>query len=185
MTSFNHYALGAVADWLHRFVGGLAPAVPGYRHITIRPRPGGGLTLARVRHRTPYGQVACSWQIDSEAITVQVEIPANTWATVELPGTADPAFQVGSGHYEWTYPYRSIKPDHPTLSLDSLLGELVEDDDLYTQIIKILAQHNPELADQLRSQSDMTLRQAAALNPNSDELLARLEAALLGSETHQ
>ncbi len=44
MTSFNHYALGAVADWLHRTVGGLAPAQPGYRQIAVRPRPGGGLT---------------------------------------------------------------------------------------------------------------------------------------------
>ncbi|MBA2277932.1 MAG: family 78 glycoside hydrolase catalytic domain, partial [Chloroflexia bacterium] len=55
MTSFNHYALGAVADWLHRVVGGLAPAAPGYRRLEIRPRIGGSLTSARARHRTPYG----------------------------------------------------------------------------------------------------------------------------------
>lgn len=40
MTSFNHYALGAVADWMHRTVAGLAPTAPGYRQISIRPRPG-------------------------------------------------------------------------------------------------------------------------------------------------
>ena len=41
MTSFNHYALGAVADWLHRRVAGLAPAAPGYRvaHRRIPCRP--------------------------------------------------------------------------------------------------------------------------------------------------
>ena len=44
MTSFNHYALGSVADFLHRVVAGLAPAAPGYRHLLVRPRPGGGLT---------------------------------------------------------------------------------------------------------------------------------------------
>ena len=55
MTSFNHYALGAVADWLHRTVAGLAPAAPGYRRLAIAPHPGGGLTHARARHRTPYG----------------------------------------------------------------------------------------------------------------------------------
>ena len=55
MTSFNHYALGAVADWLHRTVAGLAPAAPGYRRLLVRPRPGGGLTHARARHDTPYG----------------------------------------------------------------------------------------------------------------------------------
>ena len=42
MTSFNHYALGAVADWLHRVVGGLAPAAPGYREILFRRAPAAG-----------------------------------------------------------------------------------------------------------------------------------------------
>ena len=49
MTSFNHYALGAIADFLHRVVAGLAPAEPGYRKLLVRPRPGGGLTHAE-RH---------------------------------------------------------------------------------------------------------------------------------------
>ena len=39
MTSFNHYALGAVADWMHRTVAGLAPLEPGYRRILFRPSP--------------------------------------------------------------------------------------------------------------------------------------------------
>ena len=47
MTSFNHYALGAVADWLHRRVAGLAPAAPGYRGILVRPLPGRALTPRR------------------------------------------------------------------------------------------------------------------------------------------
>ena len=55
MTSFNHYALGAVADWLHGTVAGLAPAEPGYRRLRVEPRPGGGLTHANARLRTPYG----------------------------------------------------------------------------------------------------------------------------------
>ena len=50
MTSFNHYAFGAVADWLHRTVAGLAPAEPGYRRLEIRPLPGGSFTHARARH---------------------------------------------------------------------------------------------------------------------------------------
>ena len=46
MTSFNHYALGAVADWMHRTIGGIAPAEPGYAKVLVAPRPGGGLTWA-------------------------------------------------------------------------------------------------------------------------------------------
>ena len=45
MTSFNHYALGAVADWMHRTIGGVRLAAPGCRRVRIAPRPGGGITL--------------------------------------------------------------------------------------------------------------------------------------------
>ena len=47
MTSFNHYALGAVADWMHRTIGGIAPLEPGYARVLVAPQPGGGLTWAR------------------------------------------------------------------------------------------------------------------------------------------
>ncbi len=61
MTSFNHFALGAVADWIHRTVGGLAPLDAGYRRILFAPRPGGGLTHASTEHETPYGRAAIRW----------------------------------------------------------------------------------------------------------------------------
>ena len=117
MTSFNHYALGAVADWLHRTVAGLAPAAPGYRRIMIRPTPGpagpGGvraLTRARACHRTPYGLAECSWRIEDGSMTVEVEIPPNTSAEVYLPGrSGDPRsggpLLVGSGRHRWSYTY--------------------------------------------------------------------------------
>ena len=65
MTSFNHYAFGAVADWLHRTVAGLAPAAPGYRRLRIAPRPGPGLTSAAATHETPYGTAAVSWTLST------------------------------------------------------------------------------------------------------------------------
>jgi alpha-L-rhamnosidase len=101
MTSFNHYALGAVGDWLHRAVGGLAPAEPGYRRIAIAPRPGGGLSWARSRHRTPYGVAECAWRIDGAKLIVHATVPPNTTATVTLPGAVEP-FEAGSGVHEWT-----------------------------------------------------------------------------------
>jgi hypothetical protein len=63
MTSFNHYALGAVADWMHRIVAGLAPAEPGYRRLRIAPRPGGRLTSAAATHETPYGTAEVAWTL--------------------------------------------------------------------------------------------------------------------------
>ena len=69
MTSFNHYALGAVADWMHRVVGGLAPAAPGYQRVRIAPQPGGGLTWAKTSLRTPHGEVRVGWQIVDGELT--------------------------------------------------------------------------------------------------------------------
>jgi alpha-L-rhamnosidase len=65
MTSYNHDAFGAVADWLHRTVGGLAPAEPGSRRIAFCPRPGGGWSSAQVRRQTPYGMAECAWKIEA------------------------------------------------------------------------------------------------------------------------
>ena len=76
MTSFNHYAFGAVADWMHRVIGGLAPASPGYRQLRIEPRPGGGLTWARTSHVTPYGLAEVSWRREHGTMTVDVTVPA-------------------------------------------------------------------------------------------------------------
>ncbi|TNB72977.1 alpha-L-rhamnosidase [Arthrobacter sp. BB-1] len=100
MTSFNHYALGAVADWMHRVVAGLAPLEPGYRKILVRPEPGGGLTWASARHETPYGMASVEWRnADGGGLTVVVEVPTGTTARIELPGQ-EPK-EVGSGRHEF------------------------------------------------------------------------------------
>jgi alpha-L-rhamnosidase len=101
MNSFNHYALGAVADWMHRTIGGLAPAEPGYRKLEIRPVPGGGLTHASARHRTPYGVAAVSWRLAGGVLEVEATVPPNTTARVLLPDGREP-FEVGSGTHRWT-----------------------------------------------------------------------------------
>jgi alpha-L-rhamnosidase len=87
MTSFNHYALGAVADWMHRVVAGLAPAAPGYREILFRPRPGGGLTRASASHETPYGLASIEWQLAAgDELRVRVAVPTGATATLDLEG---------------------------------------------------------------------------------------------------
>jgi alpha-L-rhamnosidase len=101
MTSFNHYALGAVGDWLHRVVGGIAPEEFGYKRIAIAPRAGGGLTSAESRLRTPYGIARCSWRLEGDRMLVRATIPPNARATVRLNGSAE-ALDVGSGEYEWS-----------------------------------------------------------------------------------
>jgi alpha-L-rhamnosidase len=89
MNSFNHYAYGAVGDWMYRVMAGIEidEAAPGYRHILIQPRPGGKTTKVSARHDTPYGPVASAWTLDGEKFQLTVRIPPNTRATVRLPRT--------------------------------------------------------------------------------------------------
>src|SRR5208337_1039195 len=87
MNSFNHYAYGAIGDWMYRVIAGIDidPLQPGYKHILIQPRPGGGLTFVKASVHSMYGQVASAWEIKDGTFTLRVEIPANTTATVRLP----------------------------------------------------------------------------------------------------
>jgi alpha-L-rhamnosidase len=100
MTSFNHYAFGAVADWLHRTVAGLAPAAPGYRELLVRPAVAGNLTAASARHRTPYGDAEVSWERSEGRIRLHVVVPVGTTATVHVPGRSEPV-RVGHGTHTW------------------------------------------------------------------------------------
>ena len=88
MNSFNHYAYGAVGDWMYRVMAGLEidEAAPGYKHILVQPQPGGGFTRVRVSHQTPYGRAGSAWEIKDSEFFLAVEIPPNTRATVRLPG---------------------------------------------------------------------------------------------------
>ncbi len=99
MTSFNHYALGAVADWLHKVVAGIDALEPGYSRIRIAPQPGGGLTSAKASLRTPHGVVSSAWQLEGSELTVEVTVPDGTTAEVSLPGR--PAETVTEGEHRF------------------------------------------------------------------------------------
>lgn len=87
MNSFNHYAYGAIGEWLYRVVAGIEtdPAEPGYKHMLIQPQPGGGLTHVRATLASPYGLVASAWALTEQGFRLQVTVPPNAYATVRLP----------------------------------------------------------------------------------------------------
>jgi alpha-L-rhamnosidase len=97
MTSFNHYALGAVADWMHRVIGGLAPAEPGYAKVLVAPQPGGGITSARTSLVTPAGPVSVDWRVVDDVLRVDLEVPEGVEAVVRLPGAPEET-RVGGRH---------------------------------------------------------------------------------------
>lgn len=119
MNSFNHWAFGAVGEWMWRVIAGLNPdaAAPGYAHFVVRPQPGGGLTSATSEYNSIRGPIRIRWNIAAKVFTLQVSVPVNSSATVWVPGadaksdvaglapqaggTGATAFRVGSGNYEF------------------------------------------------------------------------------------
>ncbi|WP_443027342.1 alpha-L-rhamnosidase-related protein [Sphingomonas sp. LR61] len=102
MTSFNHYALGAVADWMHRVVGGLSALEPGYASVLIAPQPGGGLTWASTSLDSVHGHIAVRWELVDGELLVRAQVPEGVTAVVRLPGAAEQ--RLGAGSHELRAP---------------------------------------------------------------------------------
>lgn len=130
MNSFNHYAYGAIGDWIYRTVTGLKEISPGYKEFMIAPKPGGKLTQASAELNTVYGLAKSSWSIEDGILKLDVIVPANTYASVILPQAAskkitersidvnkvkvikdiatvgsDVTLTLGSGTYHFEYPF--------------------------------------------------------------------------------
>jgi hypothetical protein len=131
MNSFNHWALGAVGEWMWRHLVGLNPdeSRPGWKHFTVAPRPGGGVTAARGEYKSVRGTIVSDWRLERGTFHLDVTVPVNATATVRLPardagsvtvdgkpaagaagikslGVKDgrAAFAVGSGRYRFAAP---------------------------------------------------------------------------------
>lgn len=132
MNSFNHYAYGAIGEWLYHYVAGMDidPENPGYKHILLAPHPGGGLTNANAEFLSLYGSVKSAWKMEGNDFVYEVTVPANTTATVTLPGAKSEqltvnaqqltasvkeslkqsikgvSINIGSGSYTFRYPVK-------------------------------------------------------------------------------
>lgn len=86
MNSLNHYAYGAIGQWMYERIAGIAPLAPGYKKIRIAPVPNTEyLTSASASVNTPYGKASSSWKIENETFTLDVVIPPNTTAEITVP----------------------------------------------------------------------------------------------------
>ncbi|MET3980503.1 alpha-L-rhamnosidase [Mucilaginibacter sp. UYP25] len=87
MNSYNHYAYGAIGDWMYRVIAGIDTKTdgPGYKHIIIKPTLGGALSYANADYETNYGMVRSHWKISAGKLYLDIEIPANATATIQIP----------------------------------------------------------------------------------------------------
>ena len=89
MNSFNHYAFGAVDEWMWRNIVGINPDEqhPGFKHFVVHPELSGDLTWARGSYNSIRGPIRSSWKLDGKKFSLHISVPPNTSATVYLPAT--------------------------------------------------------------------------------------------------
>ena len=85
MNSLNHYAYGAIGEWMYERIAGIAPLEAGYKTIGIAPQVRQPLTSASASLNSPYGKVSSSWKINGDEFELNVIIPPNTTAKVVIP----------------------------------------------------------------------------------------------------
>ena len=97
MNSFNHYSYGAIGDWMYRVIAGIDTYddAPGYKHIKIMPHLGGNLSYANADLQTGYGMVRSHWKLEKLSLILDVEVPANTTATLYIPATENEIIKEG------------------------------------------------------------------------------------------
>ena len=93
--SQNHFMLGHIEEWFYAGLGGLRPLAPGWRRFTVRPEVVGDLGHVRATHRTPYGEAVSEWTRDGDALSLAVEVPVGTTATVWVPAASAAAVTEG------------------------------------------------------------------------------------------
>ncbi|MFB7892884.1 family 78 glycoside hydrolase catalytic domain [Microbacterium sp. NPDC056044] len=142
MTSLNHYALGSIAEWMHRVIGGLEAVEPGYRRMRIAPLPGAGLTSARLVHDTVLGRVDVAWHIEHGEATVAITVPTGASAEVLLPAHPDGArTEVAAGAHSWTYPVAAESRGEYTF--ETPLQTLAEDRAAWRTLTRVFKKHLP------------------------------------------
>ncbi len=97
MNSFNHYAYGAVGDWMYQNIGAIRALEPGYKKIQVKPTVGGGLTHGRGHYDSVYGAIDTDWTTHGDDLTLSVDVPVNTTADIVVPAANQYAVTEG-GH---------------------------------------------------------------------------------------
>ena len=101
-SSLNHIMFGDVSNWFFQWIAGIGldPNTSAFKHILIRPQPVGDLTWAKATVNSPYGMISSSWKKNAKGFHLDVTVPANTTATVTLPGSGEKK-EIGSGTYSF------------------------------------------------------------------------------------
>ncbi|MEZ4590061.1 MAG: alpha-L-rhamnosidase C-terminal domain-containing protein [Chloroflexota bacterium] len=146
--------------------------------MNICPRPGGGLTHAKIRHHTPYGAVESAWKIEDGRFDLNVLIPPNTTAFISLPGDNPDPIEVGSGSWHWSVPYHD--PDaQGCFTVDNLIGDITYDPSARAALMGVLQQVEAPgfLMGMLLSERNLPLREALLMLSNHEDAIQLMDKA--------
>ena len=181
MTSFNHYAFGAVADWMHRVVAGLAPAAPGYGAANRPPAAARGLTAASARaahavRATP----SSSWRLEDGQLRLTVDVPVGATAMWCCPPASIAGRRPRHPCVPEPFEVEAQRPDrhgrHAARRTSSTTA------DAMAVLTGVITKHIPEAAEHmsgaLRGQEQLTPRQISGMLPRPDGVLDRSRARI-------
>ncbi|SDN77740.1 alpha-L-rhamnosidase [Actinomyces ruminicola] len=187
MTSFNHYALGAVTQWLITDLAGLDVVGGGGRALRVAPQVGNGFTSASAVRRLPLGTARVVWELDGEALHVRVQVPVGASAELVLPGAAPE--MLGHGLHE-----RTVTVPQTRNGADAIrtVRDLIDDESAWGRVVEaVRGKHGAYMADPaatltnfLKHELDSTVRVvpgAATMYsfiPGMEEARAALEAVI-------
>jgi len=94
MNSYNHYAYGAVADWVYRYAAGVdaTPLDAGFHTVYLHPVFNRNLGSLDLRFQSPYGEIHSSWTVEDDKAHWTVTIPANATAWLRMTDAAAPRY---------------------------------------------------------------------------------------------
>ncbi len=102
MSSMNHYAYGAIIEWIYRYACGFREGTPGWRHAVLQPMPNAQLGRAWTRYDSASGSWECGWEIQDDEIVYRITVPFNCTAELRLSGQEPKTLTAGS--YEYRLP---------------------------------------------------------------------------------
>ncbi len=103
MNSFAHYAYGAVAGWMYKTIGGISPVTPGYGTIRIAPQYDPRLNWAVTTYNSVRGPIRTSWKRTGAKVVLTVQVPPNTRAAIEVPGSNGTVERHNVGSGTWIF----------------------------------------------------------------------------------
>jgi alpha-L-rhamnosidase len=123
MNSFNHYAYGAIGQWMYERIAGISPLEPGYKKILIAPVPGGPLEHAKAEFNSIYGKISSGWKKVNNGLELDVTIPPNTTAKVVIPISEGLSLKLNGGAIANSLEVKVVAENSNSIELEIVPGE--------------------------------------------------------------